>query len=102
MAYLYGKRWTRKQLSERIGDVSQIAVARPFQFADGRAKGLDAIEFGTGSGFRFTVLPGRGMDIGALVSQHQVVSYGRAEGFKPDSFVGACITFASQTFTLRK
>ena len=80
MAYLYGKRWTRKQLTERIGDVSQIAVARPFQFADGRAKGLDGIEFGTGSGFRFTVLPGRGMDIGTADFQGKSLCWRSAAG----------------------
>ena len=64
MANLFGKRWTRKQLLERIGDPAQIATVRPHELTDGRAKGVSAIEFSTGSGFRFTVLPDRGLDIG--------------------------------------
>ena len=63
MAYLFGKKWTRKQLLERIGEPSQIATIRPLQFTDGKAKGVSAVEFGTGTGFRFTVLPDRALDI---------------------------------------
>ena len=63
MAYLFGRSWTRKQLTERIGDPSQIAVVRPHTLSEGRANGVRAIEFGTGSGFRFTVLADRSLDI---------------------------------------
>ncbi len=65
MAHLFGKRWTRRQLLERIGDPSQIATVRPHELTEGKAKGVSAIEFSTGSGFRFTVLPDRGLDISA-------------------------------------
>ena len=63
MAYLFGKNWTKKQLLERIGDPSQIAFARPCELTDGKAKGVAAIDFSTGSGLRFTVLPDRALDI---------------------------------------
>lgn len=65
MANLFGRRWTRKQLLERVGDVSQIAMVRPCELTEGKAKGVAAIEFSSGTGFRFTVVPGRGMDISA-------------------------------------
>lgn len=65
MAYLFGRKWTRKQLMERVGDVSQFAVARPCELTEGRAKGVATIDFSTGTGFRFTVVPGRAMDISA-------------------------------------
>lgn len=65
MAYLFGKRWTKKQLLERIGDPSQVATVRSHEFTDGRAKGVAAIEFSTGSGFRFTVVADRALDISA-------------------------------------
>jgi len=64
MANLFGKRWTKKQLLERVGDPSQVATVRPHESTDGRATGVAAIEF-TGSGFRFTVLPDRALDISA-------------------------------------
>lgn len=63
MAILFGRKWTRKQLTERIGDISQIATMRPHVLSDGRAKGTAAVEFSTGTGFRFTVLTDRALDI---------------------------------------
>lgn len=47
----------------KIGSISQLAGIRHYQFADGKAKGVEAAEVHTGGGLTFTVLPGRGMDI---------------------------------------
>ena len=43
--------------------MSQVAPMRRYTFREGRAEGVDAVDIATGSGFQFTVLPGRGMDI---------------------------------------
>jgi hypothetical protein len=64
MVELFGRRWTRSQLLEHVGDISQLGGARPLTFAEGPEAGVAAAEVRTGSGFAFTVLPGRGMDIG--------------------------------------
>jgi Domain of unknown function (DUF4432) len=64
MVELFGQRWTRAALLERVGDVSQVGGARLVTLADGPEAGVLAAEVRTGSGFAFTVLPGRGMDIG--------------------------------------
>ncbi len=63
MALYAGRNWTRTELLSRIGDPAQIAGARPSVLSHGKAEGVRAIEVETGSGFSFTVLPGRGMDI---------------------------------------
>lgn len=63
MARYLGKTWTREGLRSLVGDVAQVAGARPSVLADGKADGVRAVEVSTGSGFAFTVLPGRGMDI---------------------------------------
>ena len=63
MARYLGKTWTREGLRSLVGDVAQVAGARPSVLADGKADGVKAIEVYTGGGFAFTVLPGRGMDI---------------------------------------
>lgn len=63
MAKIYGKEYTRRELMKRIGDISQIAGARECTLESGRAGGVKAIDVKTGSGFSFTVLPGRGLDI---------------------------------------
>lgn len=48
---------------QRVGDISQIGGIKRFEYSDGNEKGVEAIEFRTGTGFRFVVLPSRGMDI---------------------------------------
>ena len=63
MAKLYGQEISKDELMRKIGDISQIAGAKSYQLGDGNEKGVDAVDFRTGTGFNFTVLPGRGMDI---------------------------------------
>ncbi len=63
MAYLFGKEFTRNELMQRVGDISQLGGIKQFEIADGRAKGVAAFEVNTGAGLRFTVLPDRCMDI---------------------------------------
>jgi hypothetical protein len=82
MALYCGRTWTRTQLLERIGDPLQVAGARAAVLSDGKADGVRAVEVNTGTGFQFTVLPGRGMDI--PFASHN----GRAIGF----FSGTGIT----------
>lgn len=58
------KFWDYKNLNrDKIGNMSQVAGIRRYEFVDGKAKGVEALEIQTGSGLSFTVLPGRGMDI---------------------------------------
>jgi len=60
---LFGKNLSKAEILKRVGDMTQIAGARSFEFNDGPARGVRAIEVYTGSGFRFTIVPDRGMDI---------------------------------------
>jgi hypothetical protein len=53
----------RSELMRRMGDISQLAGVKRYELTDGKAKGVEAVDFRTGGGFNFTVLPGRGMDI---------------------------------------
>ncbi|MGQ9631344.1 MAG: aldose 1-epimerase family protein [bacterium] len=63
MPKLYGKNYSKTELLKRVGDISQIAGVRRCNLAEGNERGVEALDFRTGSGFNFTVLPGRGMDI---------------------------------------
>jgi len=60
---LYGREYDKKELLKHVGDISQIAGVKYYEFSDGMQKGVDAVDFRTGSGFNFTVLLRRGMDI---------------------------------------
>jgi hypothetical protein len=64
MVELFGRRWTRAELLQRVGDVSQLGGARLVTLVEGPESGVQAAEIRTGSGLAFSVLPSRGMDIG--------------------------------------
>ena len=63
MMNLYGENLLRSDLQKRVGDMSQIAGLRHSNRTDGTEKGVSSIDFYTGTGFTFTVLPDRGLDI---------------------------------------
>ena len=64
MVELFGRHWTRTALLQRIGDVSQLGGARLVTLSEGPESGVQVAEVRTGSGLAFSVLPGRGMDLG--------------------------------------
>ncbi|MDI3548568.1 MAG: hypothetical protein PWR10_2220 [Halanaerobiales bacterium] len=63
MAKLYGREYTKNQILELVGDISQVCYAKPVKLTDGNQEGVDAVLVSTGSGLSFMVLPGRGMGI---------------------------------------
>jgi len=65
MPNLYGRSFTRAELSQLGGDMSQFGGVRLGELADGFERGVRTADFHTGSGFDFTVLVDRGLDIGA-------------------------------------
>ncbi len=64
MANLFNRTWTRSELLNYVGDLSQIAGIRLGEWADGTERGLRVADVRTGSGLAFSVLLDRGMDIG--------------------------------------
>lgn len=62
-------------LMKRMGDISQLAGLKRYEMLDGKARGVEAVDFKTGTGFQFTVLPGRGMDIAWASYQGVPISY---------------------------
>jgi hypothetical protein len=65
MPQLYGKTYSATELRQRTGDMSQFAGIRSSTLNDGNEADVRVLDFHTGSGLRFTVLPDRGMDISA-------------------------------------
>src|SRR5438874_530814 len=61
---LWGKDYTRRQLEGYTGDLRQIADIRLATLDDGMERGTRVAQVRTGSGFDFTVLLDRAMDIG--------------------------------------
>jgi hypothetical protein len=54
---------TRERVERYAGSLVQIGGTRHYELTEGRSQGVRAIDFDTGSGLMFTVLPSRGMDI---------------------------------------
>lgn len=80
MAKLYGREYARSELMRKIGDISQVAGVKIYKLNDGNEEGVDAIDFRTGTGFSFTVLPGRGMDISHAEYNGQSLNWRSATG----------------------
>ena len=59
MPKLFGRTYTKRQLLDRVGDISQLIHARKGRTDEGFAQGADLIEVSNASGLTFTVLPGR-------------------------------------------
>jgi len=53
-----------KELARRVGTMKQLAGIRTSVLDDGKARGIRIADIDNGSGFRFTILLDRGMDIG--------------------------------------
>ncbi len=64
MPDLFGRSYSRRELSRRIGRLEQVAGVRLATLGDGGGRGVRVLEFRTGSGFAFEVLVDRGFDIG--------------------------------------
>ena len=65
MANLFGKVFTKQEILEKVGDLSQVCEAKWVSFRGGNREGTEGVSVKTGSGLNFYVLPGRGMAIGA-------------------------------------
>jgi hypothetical protein len=63
MPELYGRRYSRAELLERVGRLEQISGIEPCVLAGGLAEGVRALHVRSGSGLAFTVLPDRCLDI---------------------------------------
>jgi hypothetical protein len=106
LAQLYGRIVSKEDLTRRVGQISQIAGARACELSSGLAKGVEAIDVKTGTGFEFTVLAGRALDIAwasykgapvAYISKSGVVGPAHfvekgAEGFLRNFFAGLLTT----------
>lgn len=62
--HLYGQELGPGELRRRVGRLDQVAGIQSFTFDDGPERGVRALRVRTGTGFAFTVLADRGMDIG--------------------------------------
>lgn len=60
---LFGSAHELEQVRDSVGDLSTVFGIKPYTLFDGPERGVFAIDVWTGSGFRYTVVPDRGLNI---------------------------------------
>ena len=82
-----------------IGHPSQLYGVTPFTYADGKAKGVRALEVRNGSGLEFKILEDRGLDISSLSWKGTNLSYLSKCGIvAPEYFRGLGFDFLDSFF----
>lgn len=75
MATLFNRHYSIDELHRMTGSMDQLAGIRLIEYSDGKMRGMRAADVWTGSGFRFTVLLDRGMDIGPAEFQGRPLAW---------------------------
>jgi hypothetical protein len=86
MPELYGRCLTRREIVARVGDISQIARVKLHRLAEGFEDGVLAADVITGTGFQFTVLPSRGLDISSASYCGRSLAWRSAQGDRHPAF----------------
>lgn len=87
---LFGRTWDRQTLLKHVGSVRQLGGAQALVLDDGPERGVRAIDVRTGTGFLFTVLPDRGLDVwraeyqGASLCWHSATGPTAPAFFEPE------------------
>jgi hypothetical protein len=82
MADLYGRRLSRREVARHAGMLSQFAGVRLMTLADGVERGIRMLEFRTGTGFRFTVLVDRALDVADCEFRGAAIGWHSPSGFR--------------------
>jgi len=111
MANLFDIPMKKKEILERVGDISQLCDARRRVYVDGKSGGVETIDVTTGAGLAFTVLPSRGLDISAASFRGEPIAWRSSVGdvsaafFEPEgygwlrSFFGGLLTTCGMTYS---
>src|SRR5438105_3314232 len=66
---IHDREYSQRELLRRVGSLAQLGGVELVSLEEGHARGVRALQFRTGSGFRFDVVPDRGLDVGAAEFQ---------------------------------
>ena len=72
---IFGKKYSKTELLKRIGDISQLGGIKSYEFSDGMAKNLRAVDIKSPNGIEMTVVTDRGMDISSLTYKNIPISW---------------------------
>ncbi len=80
MIRLWEKAYTRLELLRRVGDMSQLASAQPFELVDGIESGVRGVWLRNAAGLEISVIADRGMGIGSLLYRGIPIPFTSAAG----------------------
>ncbi len=83
---LFGQHLSRLELMRHVGSLGQVAGVRVLSFEEGHGRGTRFVEFRTGSGFRFSVLIDRGLDVGPAEYQGASLQWEQTKGYAAPTF----------------
>jgi len=105
MPNLFGRDYTRRELLDRVGDMSQLAGARRAELVEGNERGAGLIDVFNASGLCFSVLPGRALDIASAHFQGISLCFRSSTGdvgpafYEPEGFGWLRGFYGGMTFT---
>ena len=82
MVELYGRTFSRRDISAHAGALAQFAGVRLVTLSDGVERGIRMLEFRTGTGMRFTALVDRALDIADCEYKGMAVGWNSPAGFR--------------------
>ncbi|MDB5586435.1 MAG: hypothetical protein JWP26_1405 [Devosia sp.] len=82
MVQLNGRTYTRREIAQNAGALSQFAGVRLMTLGDGVERGIRMLEFRTGTGLRFTALVDRAMDIADCEFRGLAIGWNSPAGFR--------------------
>ena len=75
MVQLFGRAYTRRELESYVGSLAQVGGIRPIELAAGRERGVRGFVVSTGTGFTFTALADRALDISTAAFRGRSLAY---------------------------
>jgi hypothetical protein len=82
MVELYGRSMSRRDVARHAGMLTQFAGVRLMTLADGVERGIRLLEFRTGTGFRFTVLVDRALDVADCEYHGAAIGWNSPAGYR--------------------
>jgi len=82
MVALFGRTYSRRDVARHAGMLSQFAGVRLMTLADGVERGVRLLEFRTGTGFRFTALVDRALDVADCDYRGAAIGWHSPAGFR--------------------
>jgi hypothetical protein len=82
MVDLYKRSLSRRDVARHAGMLSQFAGVRLMTLEDGVERGIRMLEFRTGTGFRFTVLADRALDVADCEFRGAAIGWHSPSGFR--------------------